>query len=287
MKEIHPWLRASLYAAGVFLLVTGLLLYALTEFTDAYFAWTIQSRLTASTLGAFYGTMAILGYLSAREPVWVRARGVMPAMITFTAVTLATTLLHLNKFHLVGGNLIARGVAWVWLLFYLVAPPLMLGLLILQNRQPGGDAPRTSILSDWFRLLLLLQTLVAFAAAIGLFITPQAVLLNWPWDLNQVAARALSAWLFAIFAISFQAVFENDWNRIKVAMLGYVAFGLLDLVAVARYSNEMDWQTTGGQGYVMFVLSLLTVGVIGWFRASRASQPSGQKDKLSQISNKT
>lgn len=75
VKQIHPWFRNSFHLGSFLSLVAGIQLFIFSEQTDIYFAWTIQSSLTAATLGGFYfGTMTF-GFLSARETNWARVRG--------------------------------------------------------------------------------------------------------------------------------------------------------------------------------------------------------------------
>lgn len=74
MKETHPLLRLMFYVGSFLSLIAGFQLFVLYKSTDVNFAWTIQSNLTAVTLGAFYWATMVVGILSAREKVWVTAR---------------------------------------------------------------------------------------------------------------------------------------------------------------------------------------------------------------------
>ena len=125
--------------------------------TDEIFAWTINSPMSATCLGSFYGAAAVLALLSAREQVWSRARLGVPGVLAFVWLTLAATLLHLDLFHLDEGDTRAQIAAWTWLVIYIVEPPLLLLAFFLQLRAPGGNPSRSDPLPGPFRSLLLLQ----------------------------------------------------------------------------------------------------------------------------------
>jgi predicted membrane channel-forming protein YqfA (hemolysin III family) len=56
---------------------------------------------------------------------------------------------------------------------------------------------------------------------------------------------------------------ERDWSRVRPPMLQMLVLGTLQLVAVARFSDTLDFDTVGAWLYVGFVVSLLAVGVYG------------------------
>ena len=63
---------------------------------------------------------------------------------------------------------------------------------------------------------------------------------------------------------------ENDFGRVYAGMAGYAALGALQLLALARYgAGTVDWSGAGGWIYLLFVLSVLTVGLYGWLEARR------------------
>jgi hypothetical protein len=70
--------------------------------------------------------------------------------------------------------------------------------------------------------------------------------------------------------------FERDWNRVRPPMLQMLVLGTLHLVAVARFSDTLDWDTAGAWLYLGFVASLLAVGAYGTYRAVgvRSARPA-------------
>lgn len=61
-----------------------------------------------------------------------------------------------------------------------------------------------------------------------------------------------------------QAVYENDFARLRVAMISYTVFALLELLVLLRYWTNIDWATIQSWLYVGFLASVLVVGVSGW-----------------------
>ena len=102
-----------LLAAGFLVFLAGFQLFILTEYTDRYFAWTIQPYITAAFLGAGYFSSFLMEFLASRKKQWVDARIAVPAVLTFTTLTLIATLLHLDRFHFNSPSMLAQVATWV------------------------------------------------------------------------------------------------------------------------------------------------------------------------------
>jgi hypothetical protein len=244
--------------------LAGFQLFVLTEQTQHYFAWTIQSPITAAFLGAAYWASFVLEVLASREKWWDRTRIAIPTVLVFTTITLLTTLLHVDRFHFNSTEPIAVFASWFWLAIYALVPPLLLVFLYRQLRATGNDEPRLRPLPLWLRSLLGIQGVVLFGIGIPLFLAPQIVSVVWPWKLTALTARAVAAWLIGLGVGAAQAVYENDFARLRVAFISYTFFGLLELLALARYLTSVDWIATQSWLYVAFLASVLVVGVRGW-----------------------
>jgi hypothetical protein len=92
----------------------------------------------------------------------------------------------------------------------------------------------------------------------------------WPWSLTPLTARAMAAWLLGLGVVLAQAVFENAWERIQLAAGSYVILGVLQLVAIARYSDALDWDAAAAWVYVGFLATVVAVGWLGWAGSRRA-----------------
>lgn len=266
VKKIHPWFRNSFHLGSLLSLVAGIQLFIFSEQTDNYFAWTIQSSLTAATLGGFYFGTMVFGYLSAREADWARVRGPAVGLLVFMFVTLAATLLHLDKFHLTSQNWLTRGATWSWLGIYVLFPIELVAAVWLQGRLPGADSERRASLPAWFRAVLTVHGTVGIMTGLGLFFTPLALIPFWPWALTPLTARALSAWFLSFGALNLQSVRENDWSRVRVMSISYIVSGSFALAALLRYASQADLLSSGSIGYLIHLLVLLGMGVYGWLQ---------------------
>jgi hypothetical protein len=271
VRTVVPLMRASLLLGAFLVTVAGFQLYVLSDHTDRYFAWTIAVPITAAFLGAFYWTSVPLALLGGTERVWARARVGVPGVLLFLWATLLTTLIHLGKFHLHSPDTLARGAAWLWLLIYAADPPLVSIGLLLQLRAGGEDPPRSAPLPAWYRLTLGVQGLVILGVAVELFFAPARAAAWWPWPLTPLTARAMASWLLGLGGVLAMAVWENDWTRIRIATISYALLGVLQLVAVARFNGNFAWGVAGAV-YVVFVATILLVGVYGWLRAGSGTR---------------
>jgi hypothetical protein len=59
----------------------------------------------------------------------------VPAVLLFSTLTLAVTLLHADRFHFHSPRLVTRAGTWVWLLIYAGVPVAMSWLLVAQQRR--------------------------------------------------------------------------------------------------------------------------------------------------------
>ena len=262
IRPLTAAMRRMLLVASALVLIVGMQLFVLPEQTNRYFAWTINPPLTAAFLGAAYWASLVLELLAARQRIWAYARVAVPAVMLFTTLMLVATLLHLDRFHL------DSPFGWAWVAVYLVVPPIMLAVFVHQLRVPGSDPPRQAPLSSLLRLVLGLHAAILLVFGGGLFLMPQVTASLWPWMLTPLTGRAVGAWLLALGFAAAHLNWENDWERSRVAMVGYAALGGLELVALARYAGALDWSGAGAWVYLLFLLSVLAVGLYG----SRADQ---------------
>jgi hypothetical protein len=263
-------MRIILLIASILVLSVSVSLYFLTEMTDRYFAWTITPPLTAAFLGSGYGASFLLEYLSSRERNWSRARLAVPAVLLFTTLTLIATLLHLEPFHFDSPLLITRAGTWVWMVIYAGVPPALALIWLYQVRQPGSDPPVYFHLPAWMRLLLTTQAAVMLLAGFALFIWPTVFSEWWPWELTPLTGRVIGAWLVGIGTVAAHAAWENDWIRVENMMVSYLAFAVLQFVALIRYPDVVAWDQFSAWFYVLFQATVFGAGMYGWLAARQA-----------------
>lgn len=274
IRLVTPGMRRMLYAASLLVLSVGIPLFLLTEQTDVYFSWTIKNPLTAAFLGAAYWSSCVLEFLAAREREWSRARIAVPAVLTFTALTLLVTLLHVDRFHFGSPALITVAGTWVWLAVYAVVPPLMLALLVTQLRAPGLDAPRTRALPVGVRVAFGFNAALMLVLGLALMLAPLTAAGLWPWELTALTGRAVGAWLIGLGLAAAQAAWENDLGRARVMMISAVVFCLLQLLAIARYPAVPAWAGPSAWLYLAFLLELLAASLYGAYAGRRLERPA-------------
>ena len=261
MTPVTKWTRWLLLAGTVLVLAAGLDLFVLTEHTDSFFAWTISSPLTAAFMGAGYLAAACLDGISARQKLWAVARVPLPAVLVFTTTTFVVTLMHLETFHM------DSFFGWAWLVTYGLLPPSVLAVLLYQRRIGGGDPPRLAPLPAWLRLVTSVSAVGITLLGAALVLVPSDALDWWPWTLTVLTSRAVGAWLVIVGLTAGQAAWENDWKRLRPLCVTYVVLGVLQLAAVARYPDEVEWSSPAAWLYVAVLVALIGFGVGGW-RAS-------------------
>jgi hypothetical protein len=261
-------MRLILIAASILVLAAGLDLTLLTEQTATSFAWTIQSSMTAAFLGAGYLASFLLEFLAYREKTWTNARVAVPSVFLFTTLTLVATLLHLDKFHLNSPIFSAMVAAYLWLAIYIAVPIAMLILLIYQIRLQGLTPKRKATLYTWMRLVLAAQGTIILVTGITLFLSPATASTFWFWALTPLTSLAIGAWLIGIGVIALHMTWENDHRRNRIAYISYAILGIFQVVSLVRYAGEVNWSMAGSWVYLLFVISIIPVGLYGW-KASR------------------
>lgn len=260
-RPLHPWMRWILYAASLLVFLAGFQLFVLTEQTATYFAWTVLPPITASSLGAAYWAAVPVEFLAARQRTWARARVAVPGVWTFTTLTLIVTLVHVDRFHFSSPDPAPRAAAWLWLGIYAGVPAAMLLVGHLQWRRPGGEPPRERPLPLWLRLYFAGEGGALAVAGSAFLLVPAIASPAWPWTLTALTARAIGAWFVGLSVVSLHAFREGDFLRIRPVGGGLAVFGVLELVSLARYPGEVAWGTAGAWLYLVFLVSLLPVGL--------------------------
>ena len=265
-------LRRFYWLAVALVTSVGVFLFLLSGDTDRLFAWTIKPPLTAAFLGANYWAAFFLASLSARERVWANARITYVVSVVFITLTMVATLLHLDKFHFDNVN------GWLWTIVYVGVPPLLVYLIVGQLRLPGGDPPRRYPIERALFPLIVVQFAVVLVVGVALFLAPSTSDDLWPWTLTPLTSRAVGAWLLALAAGLASTLYERDWRRIRVAVPTFAAMPVFQAIALARYSDTVDWSSATLWLYVVYLASLLGLGVFGLVRvaATRERSPSGR-----------
>ncbi|NUP58651.1 MAG: hypothetical protein HOQ06_04140, partial [Pseudarthrobacter sp.] len=270
-----------LYAAAFLVFLAGLVLFVFPLRTAEWFAWTVNPPMTAVFLGAAYWASAGLEVTGARSATWASARLAVWPVFIFTTLTLAVTLLHLDRFHLSPANgLLAQVATWAWLAIYAIVPVAM-GVISRMQIRSGRPGPKSAtagapVLPPALRLLLagIAGVLLVYGAA--LLAVPALAAAWWPWPLSELTARAVGAWLVGLGWSAAQGQSSGDRRSVRPVALTSVAFVILQALALLRYGDAVRWQS--GQG-IGFVTVLVAIGVAGvWALALSRSPAAGAEN---------
>jgi hypothetical protein len=277
-RRLLPAMRALLIAFSLLTALAVVALYVLAGHTDRFFAWTVQPALTAAFLGAGYAAGFLLVVLSLRDPVWANSRVAVVTILVFVGLTLAATLLHIDRFHFraefAGLPWIARAAAWFWLAVYLVVPVAMLGALATQERAPGTDPTPRDPVPLLLRCALAGESVVLLGVGVALYVAPATATTLWPWPLTPLTARVVAAWLIAFGAAAALAAAVGDLRRLRTAAIAYTAFGVLVAAAVARFPGTVAWGSPRAWLFTAVVAAVVVTGAVGWLRSPAPERPA-------------
>jgi hypothetical protein len=236
------------------LFIAGIQLFILSAQTETYFAWTFAMPVSAAFLGAGYWSAMFHAYTGARAKAWAYVRTSMPAALTATGLLTITTFLHLDKFHFGSPLFITRFVTWVWIVVYVVVPPILAIAWIIQSRLPGAHARAQNPLPTWMRAGFAFLAAFALFSGLGLFLIPGMMSVLWPWSVPPLAARAVSSWLSAFGVACATLTFENDLEHGAGTCSSLFAFCVLEFIVLGRYLGAIDWAKPMSIAYILFLL---------------------------------
>ena len=270
--DVRPVSRETKVLLSVFVALTALatiVLYLRSADTADWFAWTINPPLTAAFLGGGYGAGFVMVMLALRTHAWAHARVPVVTVLLFTALTLAATLLHRDRFHFGSDGAVARFAAWFWLAVYLLVPLALVFAAVRQQRMPGRDPEREEPLPRWLAGVLTVQGVIMLVVGVTLFAVPSTARTLWPWTLTPLTARVVAAWLVAFGIAAVLALAERDLQRLEISAIAFVLFGLLELLALARFGSTVRWGSAAATAYLVVLVTVPPTGAAGWWIAVR------------------
>jgi len=265
VTTLIPPMRRLLYVAAFLVFLAGLVLFVFPLRTAEWFAWTVNPPMTAVFLGAAYWSAAGLEVTGARSSSWNSARLAVWPVFVFTTLTFGVTLFHLDRFHLSpDAATLAQVATWAWLAIYAIVPVAMLIISRIQIRSlrpaPMSVTAGRPVLPVALRLLLIGIAAVLLLYGVALLAVPVPAATWWPWQLSELTARAIGAWLVGLGLAAAQGQLSRDLRTVRPVALTSVAFVILQALALLRYGNALTWPSAPAIG---FVTVLLAIGVAG------------------------
>jgi hypothetical protein len=268
---VHMLSRQMQWMIVPFVVLSGTAAVQLWVFpgeTDRFFSWTLRPPLSAMIMGGGYAAGFVLSLLSYRRVPWAVTRLATYTILLFVTVMSAATLLHLDRMHFDSEVATAQFAAWLWLVVYIVVPPLLAAMAVWEHRRPGVDPPREAPLGRGLRKALAVQGAVMLTSAVALFVFPLSMARVWPWPITPLSARAIAAWFVAIGFAGVWAVVENDLERLRPAAITYAVLGILWLVSVGRGADDVLWGRLSAWVFIAWVACITVTGIVGWWRCT-------------------
>lgn len=265
-----PTLRGTRVLLTVFTVATLLAvsqLYFFSADTDRFFAWTIDPPLSAAFMGAGFGAGFVLVVLVRRAGHWAEVRLSFLAVLVFALVTLAATVIHIDRFHFGAGGT-AEFAAWLWLAVYIAVPAWMVVLLVLQSRAGRAEPETVRPMPAWLTGLMAVEGVVTIAAGVALFLAPGSFGSWWPWPVTPLVARAFAGWLAGLGLAALLAIRERDLSRMRAPATAWVVFAVLVALALLRFGDVVRWADPAAWVFVAWLTSLGLIGAYGLLRPS-------------------
>jgi hypothetical protein len=256
-----------------------------------YFAWPVVPELTAMFMGAGFILRSYFGYHLWRDKYWYTVRWSMLGDYAFLSVLFITTWWHISEmnWHVEGVSnglrIFSLVIAHVWIFAYTFEP---LTVFMLHPHDAEAEAPvRADLLEG--KLLLPLKSALVVMFHLGalfwalLFFSPEFADTRWPWDLNPMDARIMSAWFAGVSAWSLTMYLMKDWVEVKMGVRAILLF-LVGLLAVWLFASSRyplnDTEIASGQGQT-YVIALAVM--VAWLLFAYWKQEQAQKNVVTAV----
>jgi len=167
-----------------------------------------------------------------------------------------------------------RVAAWLWLVIYIVEPVVIpLLYFFVQRRERGIDPPTIKPLPMWFRASFGVVAAALFVLGILLFLFSNTAADVWPWPLAPLVARALGGWFLALSFLAALTLRENDRWRLLIPATLFGVMGGFQLIAILRFSNQIDFQNVLAWVYLVVMAAGFILGADGIGKSMLAPKP--------------
>ena len=250
--RVYPFTRGVAVLVLPFLAAASILLYLFPTRTEELFAWTINPPLTAMFLASAYlgGIWFFVGVVIAAR--WHRVAAGFPAVVVFSFLLAMATLMHWDRFHHGHISFIT------WAVLYFTTPILVLIALITNSRVYTGRPERQEYeMPLLVRLLPILIGLSALVIGVLMYVSPEAFVGVWPWELTPLTSRVVAAVLTLPGMVNLWLTFESRWSSFRLvfqAQLISLAFICLALILAG---GDLEWSRPATPWFV--------AGMIGSF----------------------
>ena len=253
-RAVSRGMRTLLYALTALTFIAGTQLVILGEHAATFFAWAIDP-LSAAFIGAGFWSASTVVFWCARQRDWARARVIVPTVGVVASMLLVATLQHLELFQ----GLI--GLAWIEI--YAFFPPILAAITVQQLAAPGHVMRGADRLPAPLRVTLAAEAAIALAAGALLFVSPSVAASIWPWELGDLASKAIGTWLAGTGITCGLIAALDDRSALPGWALAQIVLGGTVLLGLARYAGDIDLAGPGAYLLAAYMLATLASGTYG------------------------
>jgi hypothetical protein len=252
-----------------FLLVAFVILYLFPGDTTRLFAWTIHPTMTPMVLASAYlgGAWFFLRVL--REPHWNVVKTGFLSVALFAGLLGVATVLHWDKFN--HGHV----VFWIWAALYFVAPFLVIGAWLANRRYAAPPTPEERRLGGVSRLVIALVGLGALGQGVVMFVSPDTVILHWPWLLTPLTCRVIGA-IFCLGSAGLGVWVDPRWTTVRLMLEVEVVMIVLMIVAAVRGRASLD--SGSALGWLLLVGFATVLAGSAWLWVVHEVRPRQRHD---------
>jgi hypothetical protein len=214
-----------------FLLVAFVLLYLFPGDTARLWSWPIKPTMTSMVLASTYlgGSWFFLRVQGERR--WQAMKVGFPAVALFATLLGVATVVHWDKFS-------HHKVAfWIWAALYFVAPFLVVGAWVLNQRYAAQPRPAEPRLGPVSRAITGLAGIAALVTGAAMFVSPDSWIDHWPWLLTPLTCRVVAA-VFCLGSAGIGVWWDPRWSTLGLMLeVAIIMLGLM-LVATVRAHGQ-------------------------------------------------
>jgi hypothetical protein len=241
------------------------------QLVPQYFAWDVQPRFAQAFIGAGYVFRTAFFINAARERSWIRLRWIVWGNLVFTGILLFATYWHAQEFN---WNPFQTPLAHIWIVLYIFEPIVMIYLMPPGTLRAPAPATGGPIIPK-FKTFLVIVTGLLLMNGLLILINPEFAAARWPWELNPLDARMVSAWFLGWSAWCGTMAFARDWDEIRTAAQLFVLNGVALLLVTVGFRNEFLPGRGTAAGFAIG-LAIMTAIMAAFYVAQDRRRPTRQ-----------
>ncbi len=154
-----------------------------------------------------------------------------PPVAVFASLLLLTTLLHWGLFSF------DRMTGWVWVIVYVIAPPLVILAWWTNGRRDPGPADGEPLISRPIVIALVVTGVGALVLSGLLYLIPESFQDVWPWKLTALSGRVLAPMICLPGVLALGLAIDRRWSSVGRPLLAQ-AVALVVLIAALVVRSE-------------------------------------------------